>query len=182
MRKFDLIHTTILIIGLLAGYWAISSLIAMLSFAGYISDIFVSSRSVASQLIRLLANLIIPAIACVVLIRNGKRCATAILKNEPGAIREDAPKIDLDRNNLVFVLLVGLGLSTLIQSLPHALVDAYQLFGNKVAPPQYGMQVTDKGTLAIDLLKVTFGLFLIYAAPTLTNLIERRGSSKTDGE
>jgi hypothetical protein len=182
MKKFDLIHTTILIIGLLAGYSAVSYFIGFLSFLIYYGGD--SNLDIGPGHNFAFSFLSIGAFTtcCLVCLNRGRKITAFILKNEPEGASGNPIDPDLRRRSLVFALLLGIGLYSLVQSLPHVLVDAYQLFQNKVARGRYWTPVTEKGTLAIDLLKVTIGAFLIYAAPALSNFIDKKASLRTDGE
>lgn len=167
MKKFDLIHTTLLIVAILSGYSALQylfSLLASLTYSGI--------RGPAG--VALLYNFLVMGfyvIACIILIKGAKKYTVLILKNEPEALAEDAPKWDLDRRNVIFVLFIGIGLNTLIQYLPFVVTNIFQLFRDKVSrtqAPGSGVQL-----IAVELLRVIAGFFLIYAAPNLTNFIEK---------
>jgi len=167
MKKIDLIHTAILIVAILAGYMAIQSIISALSFIT-----FYHGDGLSDQLAYLSIACLGPVIACLVLIRNGRRLAELMLKDEPEGSWEQASYWDLDRRNIILVLFIGIGLYIMIQAIPNLLIDLYQLFVDKVAAPRFKTHDIDKSTLAIELLRITIGTFLIYASPTLTNFIE----------
>ncbi|HEY8967737.1 MAG TPA: hypothetical protein VIM64_01555 [Puia sp.] len=167
MKKIDLIHTAILIVAILAGYMAIQTVISALSFIT-----FYHGDGLSDQLAYLTIAFLGPAIVCLVLIRNGRRLAELMLKDEPEGSWEQASYWDLDRRNIIFVLFVGIGLYTLIADVPSLLVHLYQLFAEKVSPALLRTMNVNKDTLAIDLLRVTIGALLIYASPTLTHFIE----------
>jgi len=166
MKKIDLVHTTILIIGILAGYEAIKSLISMLSALSYYGY-----RGL-EQLTYVFIMLLCSALACIILIRNGRRFAELILKDGPEGSWEQASYWDLDRRNILFVLFIGIGLYFLVQAIPNLLVYLYQLFSEKVTPSLLRSPDLNKSSLAIELLRATIGAFLVYASPTLTNFIE----------
>jgi hypothetical protein len=121
-----------------------------------------------------------PLIASLVLIRNGRRLAELILKNEPEGSWEEASYWDLDRRNVIFVVFIGTGLYTLVADIPGLLVHLYQLFAEKVAPALLRTPDVNRTTLATDLLRITIGTFLIYAAPNLTNFIEKMIAVRLD--
>ncbi|HEV3411767.1 MAG TPA: hypothetical protein VG101_04770 [Puia sp.] len=51
MKKFDLLHTTVLIIAILCGYSALLAALAMLNTSFYISDIFYARSGVGTALL-----------------------------------------------------------------------------------------------------------------------------------
>lgn len=167
MKKIDLIHTAILIVAILAGYMAIQSIISALSFIT-----FYHGDRLSDQLAYLSIACLGPVIVCLVLIRNGRRLAELMLKDEPEGSWEQASYWDLDRRNIIFVLFIGIGLYIMIQAIPNLLIDLYQLFAEKVSPVLLRTMNVNKDTLVIELLRITIGTFLIYASPTLTNFIE----------
>jgi hypothetical protein len=71
MKKFDLVHTAILIVAILCGYAALQQLLYLISSFSYTSDLYYGKTS----------NIIFPnlfqaalfSIACLILIRNGKK-------------------------------------------------------------------------------------------------------------
>jgi hypothetical protein len=83
MKKIDLVHTTILIIALLAGYAALGELISLLSLFSYATDLYYM-REGFSQAVYILISFILYAVSCLVLIRKGRHYASVILKDEPG--------------------------------------------------------------------------------------------------
>jgi hypothetical protein len=175
MKKIDLVHITLLIVAILAGYAAIQSIISALSFLT-----FYHGNGLSDQLAYLSVVCLGPAVICIVLIRNGRRLAELMLKDEPEDSPEQASYWDLDRRNVLFVLFIGIGLYILIQAIPNLLIDFYQLFADKVAAQQFRTHDIDKSTLAIELLRITIGTFLIYASPTLTNFIEQTIAVRLD--
>ena len=170
MKKIDLVHTTILIIALLAGYSAIQYFISLCSLfvfatSGGMSDGFVQQTILS--IILIMAQVIL----AVALVKNGHKYAGLLLKDEPEGSWEDAPKWDLDRHGILMVLFIGMGLYTLIQTIPDLLLDFYKIFRDKI---RYN---TDRpinwDVVATILLKALTGFSLIYAAPPLANYIEK---------
>jgi hypothetical protein len=88
----------------------------------------------------------------------------------------------LDRRNIVFALIIGIGLYTLIQAAPYVIVHLFELFRNKVGPDMFRQGSPGKTNLIVQLLQVTIGAFLVYAAPTLTNFIDKTIAVRLDGE
>jgi hypothetical protein len=178
MKKIDLVHTTILIVANLCGYSALQQLLFLISSFSYASDLYYGKTT----------NIIFPnlfqaalfSIACLILIRNGKKFAVALLPEDPAdASAEDAVGWQLDRRNMIFVLFIGLGLYTLIQNIPPLLSDFFNLFKDQVRAdllkrPPY------RDYLAIDLLRVTVGAILLYAAAPLTNSIDNKVAVRLD--
>jgi hypothetical protein len=180
MKKVDLVQTTILIVALLLGYSAIEAVISFLSLMGYYSEIFYASSGMHSPILSTLLIVLFLAGSCFILIKNARRYAEAILKNETEAAWDVTATVDLDRRNLIFVLLIGMGIYTLIQALPHLLLDLFGLFQNKVSYDAYKTKKTDSATIAIEFLKVTIGVFLIYAAPAISGFIDTKAGVKTE--
>ena len=123
---------------------------------------------------------ICPALASIILIRNGRRFAELIMKTDPEGSWEQPAYWDLDRRNVIFVVFIGTGLYTLIADVPSLLVHLYQLFAEKVSPALLRSTEVNKNTLASDLLRITIGALLIYASPTLTNFIEKTIAVRLD--
>jgi hypothetical protein len=179
MKKIDLVHTTIIIIALMAGYSALQQILGLLSVVGYASDIFLSLRGPDYGTIGLyLIALVMYVIICVVLIRKGRTFATTILKNEPELSLEDAAQVQLDRSNLIFVLLIGMGIYTIMESLPYLIKNLFELFRNRVATDLFRETKPSSQTIIIELLKITLGAFLIYASAPITNFIDKNIASK----
>jgi hypothetical protein len=180
MKKFDLIHTTVLIVAILAGYSALQYIITAISVATFSHSYSNLNRNRLDEAIGFLVVAALFAAITFILIKNGRKCADLILKYDPETEFDDAPKFDLDRNNLLFVLFIGAGLYTMIEALPHALNNIWLLFSTKISPANSNALV-DGNRIALELLQVTIGALLIYAAPNLTNFIENkiaaRGSS-----
>lgn len=173
MKKFDLIHTTVLIVAILAGYAALQYIITAISVATFSSSYNYLNRNRLDEAIGFLILAALFAVIAFVLIKNGRKCADLILKYDPETEFDDAPKFDLDRSNLLFVLFIGIGLYTMIQALPHALSNTWLLFSTKISPANSNAPV-DGNRIALELLQVTLGALLIYAAPNLTNFIENK--------
>jgi hypothetical protein len=182
MKKIDLIHATILIIALLAGYSAINTFIALLSFSGYISDIFMSESRMGAPLVSTLVTVILLSGTCILLIKNGRKLAERILKNDPETASDQTSDIPLDRHSLIFVLLIGMGIYIMIQAIPATLSDLFDLFQNKIATDLFKHTTPDKEKVIVELLRITVGAFLVFAAPTLTNWIDRQSARRSGGE
>jgi len=180
MKKIDLIHTTILIVAIMAGYSAITTFIYLLSSIAYAGDTEYRHLSLTMLTYPLIATGLFSA-ACIILIRNARRYSKLLLRDEPEGSWEDASKWDLDRQSILLVLFIGIGLHTLIQSAPLVLSDAYMLFKNKVSNDLLRTENPPKASdLIIQLLRVTIGTFLVYAAPNLTNFIEKNIATRLD--
>jgi hypothetical protein len=182
MKKIDLIHTTILIIALLAGYSAINTFIGLLSFSGYISDVFMSESRMSGPLVSTLISVILLSGTCILLIKNGRKLAGKILDADPPTDTGQTADVQLDRHSLIFVLLIGLGLYIMIQAVPGVLKDLFDLFQNKIATDLFKHSTPDKDKVIVELLRITIGAFLVFAAPTLTNLIDRQPGAGSGGE
>ena len=170
MKKIDLIHTAILIVAMLAAYEAIQNIISILSILAFLGDGPLFKRATEQFVFTLIAVGSFTAV-CIILVKNGRNYAALILKDDPEGSWEDAPKWELDRRNILLALFIGLGLYTLIQSMPYTLNDLYVMFSDKVSS-----NLQDRGrknNLIIELLKATIGFLLIYAAPALTNFIDK---------
>jgi hypothetical protein len=204
MKKIDLLHTTILIIAILCGYSALQQLLSLLSASFYISDIFVSTSGMGTVVSVALLQAALDIIACILLVRNGRRIAAYLLRNDnPRGLPEltdlaksaaeaagaessatknpDALEWRFDRRNLVFVLIIGIGLYTSILHIPVLFKELIDLFRNQVRRDSMGFaKALGKDDVLLNLLRVTIGALLIYAAPTLTNFIERTIAPRLD--
>jgi hypothetical protein len=179
MKKIDLVHTTILIVAILSGYEVITYAISMLSMLAYTFE--PGMFNPASQQMGLtLIVLICFAAVTILLVKYGRRLAELMLKNDPESLAGDAAKWDLDRRNILLVLFIGLGLYTLINTVPYTLKHLYDAFTTKVYLMSGKSNDTDQ--LIIELLRVLLAFFLIYAAPTLTNFIEKTIAVRFDNK
>jgi hypothetical protein len=184
MKKLDLLHTTILIVAILCGYSALQSILYILTLLSDMDLYHLQAQDHASLDVHLFLSAtgsILPTIvqvalfsaACIILVRNGKKYAAAILQRaEPGAADENNVEVQLDRYNILFALFIGIGLYTLIQALPNALYHSFQQFTDKISNDLYKSLTPGKDRLIMEWLRVTIGALLIYAAPSLTNFIE----------
>lgn len=178
MKKIDLIHTAILIVAILAAYAAIQYTIGLLSILAFLGD-GAMFKQASEQFIYTIIPIVAFTAACIILVKNGRKYATLILKDDPEGSWEDAPKWDLDRRNILLALFIGMGLHMLIQSIPSLLTDLYDIFSDKVH--SYMLEGPGKkGSLIPDLLKTTIGAVLIYASPALTNFIDRSIAVRLD--
>jgi hypothetical protein len=182
MKKIDLIHTTVLIVGILAGFSAIEYIFYFLSSLVYAGDAYYLRNPAASRMLYYLVMAILFSVACIVLVRNARKYALFLLKDEPEASWEDDSQWQLDRKNILLVLFIGIGLYTLIQSTPYALNDLFELFRNKISADPLKDSMHKSAGLAIELLRVTIGAFLVYAAPALTRSLEKNISGRLDNQ
>jgi hypothetical protein len=200
MKKIDLLHTTVLIVAILCGYSALQELLSILNVSFYYSDVFVSAGR--TTIMPALFQTALYTIACIILVRNSKRIATYLLGNErpefdefledetaasAGAPASPAPQTQtseaeypdnlewhLNRRNILFALFIGLGMYTLIQYIPALLNDLVSLFKGEVGSGALDLvRPRQRDHPILDLLHLTIGALLIYAAPTLTNYIEK---------
>lgn len=171
MKKFDLVHTTILIVALMMGYAAITQLFGILIAISYVTVSY-RQEGIGGVIFYDLVAVLLFSIASIVLLKKGRAYAAMILKNEPENLLEDALQLNIDRPTLIFVLLIGMGLYTLLQAIPYLILNLYELFQNKVAMTSFKEGQPSRDKMIIQVLEVTVGAFLIYAAPTFTRLIE----------
>jgi|GEM_PF-995010 hypothetical protein len=206
MKKIDLLHTTVLIVAILCGYSALQTLLGILNFTVYYTE-SLYDRSGAAILPTFLQAAAY-AIACIILVRNSKRIATSLLGNdrpeyeeflegdETGSTHEaspaPAPSTDenpddlqwhLDRKTVLFSLFIGLGLYTLIQYIPLVLNQLISQFKDKVGEGALNLaRPAQRDYLVLYLIRLTAGAVLIYAAPALTNYIEKTLSTRLQSE
>jgi hypothetical protein len=190
MKKADLLHTTILILAILLGYSVLQSAIYFLAYLTYSGD---RTGTTATVLYQLLPILFFSA-ACILLIRNGRKYTATLLRigekaeeTEADTSEADTSETEADtsethapethasetRRNIIFALFIGIGLYTLIQAAPYVITELVELFTNKIGSGMLRQPSSQKTNLIIQLLKVTLGAFLIYAAPSFTNFIEK---------
>lgn len=182
MKKFDFVHTTILIVAILLGYSGLGTLLSLLNLVFYLSDISVAR--IDNPTWSILFTSAIYVVAAILLVRNGKRIAAYLLRSDnaveagdegSGDDQPEAPADlgwDLDRNTLIFVLLIGLGLYTLMLHLPKALTDSFNTFRNTVNTDAFPVPAP-RDALALDLLHIVIGCFLVFGAAGLTNFIDK---------
>ncbi|HTR29982.1 MAG TPA: hypothetical protein VMH27_11980 [Puia sp.] len=194
MRKIDLLHTTILIVAILCGYAALRELLGVLNATFYASDIFYARSGYGAFILPSLIEAGGYVVACIVLIRNSERIAVSMLGNsrpeyeeflegeEPSAaapeMAEEPDQLEwkLDRMTVLYVFFIGLGLYTLIEYIPDLLNSVIGQFKTEVSGALRLVQPERRNYrdyLLLDALRATIGALLIYAAPTLTNFIER---------
>lgn len=173
MRKFDLVHTAVIIIGLVMGYAAVSKFLGVLLDISYSSPL-PGARGGDLAFYDLIIAILF-AVACIILIKRGRYYTTLILKEEPEESDNEALSVmDLDRTNLIFVFLVALGIYIISYYLPFLLVNLFELFQDKIGKANFGGQLPGKDRIAVDALAITIGAFLIYAAPALSRKITRK--------
>jgi hypothetical protein len=180
MKKIDIIHTTILVVAVLSAWSALQTLITLLSMIAYATNMYLYQAEGLETVASYLILIGLYSAACIVLVRNGMKYAHLLLANEPEASWDDAPKWDLDRRNILLVLFIGLGLYIMVEALPALLKEAWLQFTAKVDSGTFRQRQAPRTDLAIDLLRVTIGAFLVYASPTLTNLIEKNIAIRLD--
>jgi hypothetical protein len=168
MKKIDLIQTTILIIAIMLGYQAINMLI------NWLPTLFFSLSEGNYNFIFTLLLVIVLGICCMLLIKKSRAIAITILKNEPESSQDDFAQLQLDRDHLIFALLIGMGLYYLIWSIPNVALDLFKLYRYKVAPGSFRSALPDSDRIIVELLRITLGAFLVYAAPILTKIISKR--------
>jgi hypothetical protein len=182
MRKIDLVHTTILIVAILTGYSAIVYLILALSTIANLSDFLYLRNSIGQRLAYYLVIAVLFAISCGILLKNGRKYALALLKDEPAGSWDDAVLWQLDQKHLLQVLFIGMGMYTLIQSVPFALDELYELFKDKIHPDPSKSMGGQKSSITIELIRIVFGAFLLYSAPALTRLFHKDNEDKSDAD
>lgn len=178
MKKIDLIHTTILIVAVLAGYSALEHLFYLLASVAYSAGPYLYFERLLYDALMV----VLFSVAGGILVRNGRKYAGQILKDEPEGSWEEAARLPLDRRNLLLVLFIGLGLYTLIQAAPYVISDLFELYRDKVNPSVLKEGRPKTGSLLIELLRTTIGVFLIYAAPTLTDFVIKKIAVRAEGE
>jgi hypothetical protein len=198
MKKIDLLHTTVLIVAILCGYSGILTLLGILNAVIYMSDIFYDkSGTTGAFIVPSIIQAGIYALICIILIKNGKRIANYLVGNErpefeefpdetdsgdthprPAAttVTEDPDTLEwhLDRRGILFALFIGIGLYTFIQYIPpflNGLIMEFRGLGSAGAIEL--IRPAHRDPLLLDGLRITIGALLIYAAPTLTNYIEK---------
>ena len=170
MKKADLLHTTILIVAILSGYSALQYAINLLSSLAYTGAHLLPAETL---LYNLLLALLFSA-ACILLVRNSRKYAAALLKEEDETPGENSLEWQLELRNFIFVLFIGLGLYTLIQSVPYVFAELFELFRDRISFDRFKRDPAVKVNLIVELLRVTIGAFLVYAAPLLTNFIDKK--------
>lgn len=178
MKKIDLVHTTILIVAILTGYSAVIYLIMALSAIADLSDLLYLRNSIGQRLTYYLVIAALFAIACGILLKNGQKYAVALLKDEPSGSWDDAVLWQLDQEHLLRILFIGMGMYTLIQSIPFALDELFELFKDKIHPDPLKTMGNQKSSIAVELIRIVFGAFLLYAAPALTRLFHKDKEEK----
>jgi len=182
MKKIDLIHTTILIVAILAGYSALEYLFLLLSSLAYLGQVYYATSQFTEKSAYYLIMIVLFSMTCILLVKNARKYAHILLKDEPEASWEDAPKWELDRRNIILVLFLGLGLYTMVQAIPYAISDFYDIFSKAIDSRELKQESTQKEALIIQLLRVTVGAFLIYTAPALTKFIDKTIAVRLDAD
>lgn len=168
MKKSDLIHVTIKIVGILLGYSAISQLITLITMLGYLGGPYSYFGIVISAFI----TCITLSIACYLLLRNAWKYTRLILKSEPELFDEEALPITLNKEELIYTFIVGLGLYLMAQYIPNAIANAYKVYSDTVNRDALSVKSGNAKTdLIIELLRITVGAMLIYGARQLSEFI-----------
>jgi hypothetical protein len=225
MKKFDIVHTTILIVAILCGYSALQQFLGILSAVFYASDIFYARSGIGSIALPTLISTCTYVIAAIILVKNSKRIANFLMGSEKQEYEEfldgttpdenvpqaaetieptrppypttpayptttinptdptalvppetpEAAEWHLDRRSILFALFIGIGLYTMIEYIPALLNSLLAQFRHEVASGAMDLikPARNKDSVVLELLRVTIGAFLIYAAPNLTNFIEK---------
>lgn len=162
MKKFDIVHTTILIVAILCGYSALQQLLGILSAVFYASDIFYSRSGIGSIALPALISTCTYVIAGTILVKNSKRIANFLMGSEKQEYEEflddatpdehvpqpaettdptalvapetpGAAEWRLDRRSILFAMFIGLGLYTMIEYIPALLNSLFAQFRHEVA-------------------------------------------------
>ena len=170
MKKIDIIQTTILVIAIMVGYSVVEFFLSLLAA---LPQIFSPYANGAGNLATRLIVMMLAAIATYLLIRFSRRIAAWLLKNDPDGDTEGAARWDVDRRTLVFALIIGIGLYTMVYALAYAINDLIDFFNLKVAVTSGRPAPSRKDYLVLELLRLTIGAMLVYAAPNLSDFIEK---------
>ena len=104
----------------------------------------------------------------------------------PPRLTQLAPRFGRPRAGHLLVacgLFIGLGLYTLIQYIPLLLNQLISQFRDKVGEGALNLtKPPERDYLILYLIRVTAGAVLIYAAPALTNYIEKVLSTRLQSE
>jgi hypothetical protein len=168
MKKIDIIQTTIIIVGILVGYSAIQIILGLFTQIAYTQEL--GGPSVLFQYILFGA---LHAACSIVLISKSKKISLLIVDES-----DDSVQINISRTDIIFAMIVGIGLYTLIQPVPQVLTDIFFFFKNEVRSNGDTVIPSKKEAFAVELLRVLFGFFIIYGAPTFTNIITDKIASK----
>jgi len=170
MKKIDILQTTILVIAVMSAYSVMENILSTVSaFAQAFVPYSPGFGAAITQLIITIAV----AIVVYLLIRYSRWIAGWLLKNDPDGDTEDTARWNVDRRTLIFALIIGIGLYTVIFALAYAINDFIDFFNLKVAANS-GISVPNRRNyLILELLRLTIGAFLIYGAPNLTDFIEK---------
>ncbi len=177
MKKFDLIHTTILILAVMAAWSAVESFIHLLSNISFAGNQYYPTYEWV--LYDLIASLSFSA-AAVILVKNARKYTTVLLRDEPDDTQEDALRWKPERDNVLLALLIGIGLYTLIQAIPNIVAEIIHFFRTKVSNHALLAPAPSRNDFIIWILKATIGAFLIYSAPALTAYINKKATTGPD--
>jgi hypothetical protein len=175
MKKSELVFTTIIIVAILSGYSGIQHIFSLLSLGNDFGPHYPGDSLGMGRMISLFLLSVLFSACCIVLVKRGRDITGALLKNEPD---EGIAQLPLDRRNLIFVLFIGIGLYTLVEAIPFAISDLIYFFKAAVGPISEKGRVPKKDLFIVELLRVILGMFMIYAAPVMTNFIDNKIAAK----
>jgi hypothetical protein len=176
MKKSELVFTTIIIVAILTGYSGIQYIFSFLSMIGYgFGPHYPGDNLGMGRVISLFLLSVLFSACCIALAKRGKDITAALLKNEPD---EGIAQLPLDRRNLILVLFIGIGLYTLIEAIPFAISDLFYFFKAAVGPSSEEGRIPKKDLFIVELLRVILGMFMIYAAPAMTDFIDNKIAAK----
>jgi hypothetical protein len=196
MKKIDLLHTTVLIIAIICGYSALAEFLSILGASVYFSEIFTSGYGSGGGgvVVPILGHAVVYAIVCIVMVRNSKRIATWLLGNdrpeyeefleESGSGKtsaEEAKDVEAVTARSSAAVTTVAGIDAGGAENPDEIITQFR---TKVAEGSlnFGKLSEGRDHLLLDLLRVTISTLVIYAAPTLTNLIDRTLASRLGTE
>jgi hypothetical protein len=88
MKKFDIVHTTVLIVAILCGYSALQQFLGILNTIFYASDIFYARSGMGTFALPTLISTCTYLIAAIILVKNSKRIANYLLGSEKQEFEE----------------------------------------------------------------------------------------------
>ena len=179
MRRPDIIQLVIIIVALMIAYKAIDLLPQFIGLI--ISWMFygMTGGNVFDQLIYIGLFLIVYVVAILLLINQSKGLALYISEKFD---LDQQVKLDQSKNNLLYVLFIGLGIYALIQKLPILFNSLWKIFSHNI---------NNRGLLDIDYEKPDFillsiqillPLLLIIFARDLSNYFSDKISHKDEIE
>lgn len=167
MKKIDLVQTTLIVIAVLNAYNALYAIIGLLAGISMASGLDGQQALIAQFVLT-----VIVTGGVFLIIRYSRQIAAWLLKFDPEGDAEGSARWDVDRRALIFARLIGMGLFMLIESLPNLAEDLFYAFKSKVGH-NAGPFAPKENYLLLELLKAALGALLVYAAPGLTDFIEK---------